>query len=284
MSANLVQLSLGSDNKEAVSQLQRLLNENGANLGVDGIFGVKTDAAVRQYQQQNGLDPDGIVGPKTWNLLLKDDEPVTMPTSVEEAKAAWEEHVSNAPGDFVFGDQALMDRAQQAIQNRTPFAYDPDADALYQHYRNSYTAQGRRAMEDTMGLAMASTGGFGNSYAQTVGQQTYQDYLEKLGDVSQDLYALAYEKYADETDRLQGDYTAWEKRREEAWDAYQAQLKSHAGTEQELYDRYQDALSRRDKAYTQLVALIKLGHVPTDEELAAAGMTREMAIAIAEGS
>jgi len=37
---------------------------------VDGIFGTQTLAAVRQYQEANGLDVDGVVGKKTWTKLL----------------------------------------------------------------------------------------------------------------------------------------------------------------------------------------------------------------------
>ena len=37
---------------------------------VDGIFGTKTVAAVRQYQEATGLDVDGVVGKKTWTKLL----------------------------------------------------------------------------------------------------------------------------------------------------------------------------------------------------------------------
>ena len=32
-------------------------------------LGKATEAAVRQFQRDNGLDPDGIVGEKTWAAL-----------------------------------------------------------------------------------------------------------------------------------------------------------------------------------------------------------------------
>ncbi len=52
--------------------LQQLLESNRIPVGaIDGIFGQKTLNAVRQYQQQNNLAVDGIVGANTWNSIAR---------------------------------------------------------------------------------------------------------------------------------------------------------------------------------------------------------------------
>ena len=60
----------GSD----VRRLQRLLVmiKSLDYTGIDGIFGSLTEQAVRSFQQGNGLGVDGIVGPKTWAALPAD--------------------------------------------------------------------------------------------------------------------------------------------------------------------------------------------------------------------
>jgi peptidoglycan hydrolase-like protein with peptidoglycan-binding domain len=52
--------------------LQHRLLELGYNeVGtVDGDFGQMTDDAVRHFQEVNGLEMDGVVGPKTWERMF----------------------------------------------------------------------------------------------------------------------------------------------------------------------------------------------------------------------
>lgn len=61
-------LSLGDRGPE-VLELQRKLNETGAGLVEDGIFGRGTHAAVMAFQARNGLSADGVVGPMTREAL-----------------------------------------------------------------------------------------------------------------------------------------------------------------------------------------------------------------------
>jgi nucleoid-associated protein YgaU len=54
---------------EAVKGLQNALRVRSHHVGIDGIFGPATEAAVRQFQRDAGLAEDGIVGPDTWGAL-----------------------------------------------------------------------------------------------------------------------------------------------------------------------------------------------------------------------
>ncbi len=99
-----------------------------------------------------------------------------------------------------------MNDAMNKVLNREAFSYDLNGDALYQQYKNQYINQGRQAMMDTIGQASALTGGYDNSYAQTVGQQTYNGYLGQLNDKIPELYQLALQKYQMDGDQLMQNY------------------------------------------------------------------------------
>jgi hypothetical protein len=94
-----------------------------------------------------------------------------------------------------FSKQEEYNKLFTDYQNRPDFTYDFNADALYQQYKDKYIQQGKMAMADTMGQAAAMTGGYGNSYAQTVGNQAYQASLQNLNDIIPELYQMAYDRH-----------------------------------------------------------------------------------------
>ena len=117
------------DRGETVRQLQFALYQlDHEELMIDGIFGAKTDAAVRDFQTKCGLNPDGIVGPKTWEAIdkildgtgthdLPDDEPETetepdMGHVVDDGEPC----VPNVPVKLVYpaGQKIKLDAATAA--------------------------------------------------------------------------------------------------------------------------------------------------------------------------
>ena len=64
----MVTLKKGSKGDE-VRTLQRALSNLGYGVMVDGDFQGITMEAVKAFQSEHGLEPDGIVGPKTWEAL-----------------------------------------------------------------------------------------------------------------------------------------------------------------------------------------------------------------------
>ena len=65
-----VEISLNATGA-AVKKIQEMLQSLGYNITADGIFGLKTCAAVRDFQSKNQLTADGIIGPKTLAVLEK---------------------------------------------------------------------------------------------------------------------------------------------------------------------------------------------------------------------
>jgi peptidoglycan hydrolase-like protein with peptidoglycan-binding domain len=56
----------------AIGQLQQFLGGIGHDVGpADGIFGPKTLAGIRQFQERQGLNPDGVIGSKTRNAISR---------------------------------------------------------------------------------------------------------------------------------------------------------------------------------------------------------------------
>ena len=124
---------------------------------------------------------------------------------VTDAYNRLQETLDNKP-TFQSKFENQLDTIFNQIMNRDKFNYDFNADNMYKMYKDNYTAQGQKAMQDTMGQANANTGGYGSSYSQSAGQQTYQNYLQKANDIIPTLRDEAYQQYQDEGTDLNNKY------------------------------------------------------------------------------
>lgn len=60
---------------QAVKDLQEALTALGLKPGpIDGIFGKKTEDAVKAFQKLKGIEVDGVVGPVTWINIDEADQ------------------------------------------------------------------------------------------------------------------------------------------------------------------------------------------------------------------
>ena len=268
------QLSYGSQGSD-VTELQKLLNNHGYSLDEDGIFGENTKNAVTDFQQKKGLTVDGIVGTNTWGTLngtytpntntgaTSNTTPATSTTTadtgfkydayqesdtVKHAQALLQQQTANKPGAYNSQWQGQLDNVIGQILNRDKFSYDLNADALYQQYANQYVTQGRLAMMDTMGQAAAMTGGYGNSYAQSVGQQAYQGHLQQLNDKIPDLYQLALQKYQMEGDALYDQYAMLGAQEEQDYGRHRDEVSDWGAEMERLQNQYN---AERDYDYSK---------------------------------
>ena len=158
--------------------------------------------------------------------------------TVTQAEQLLNQQLSQKPGEYQSTWQDKLNETLQQILNREKFSYDLNGDALYQQYKDQYTTQGKMAMMDTMGQAQAMTGGYGNSYAQSVGQQTYQGHLQELNNKIPELYQLALSKYQMEGNELKDQYSMMAQQEDQDYGRYRDQLGDWQTERDYLSNRY----------------------------------------------
>ena len=139
---------------------------------------------------------------------------------VEQASQALQSHINAGAPTYTNNWLTQINDTIGKIQNRDKFSYDVNGDALYQQYKDKYIQQGKMAMQDTMGQAAAMTGGYGNSYAATAGNQAYQAQLNNLNDIIPELYQMAYDRYNQETQDLYNQYSLYADRENTEYGRY----------------------------------------------------------------
>lgn len=169
----------------AVTGKYRLPEENYPQQGYQGLAGVSDNTAQKAQKAQQDYQPN---------------------QQVQQAQQQLQNVQNQRPQSYNSKYSAALDGILKEIQQPKEFKYSFNGDELFRYYADLYTQQGKQAAADVQGQAAALTGGYGNSYGQQVGQQTFDQYLLNLYDKGMDLRDRAYQKYRDDQAALQDQY------------------------------------------------------------------------------
>ena len=178
-------LKNGSKGEDVKTLQQKLNGFSGYGLTVDGIFGVKTEWAVRAFQDVMGLSVDGIVGPKTWAALGVNatsskaiDESVIykpLPVHVTEGRQKpmylaihYTAGANSKPGKAEGNYDTFMKReasADFAVDDRDMVQFNPDIDKYYcwsvgddnTKYSSGGKLKGKATNRNTISIELCST-------------------------------------------------------------------------------------------------------------------------------
>lgn len=159
-----------------------------------------------------------------------------------------------------------------ALRNaQEEFSWNKEEDPSYQAYKDTYERAANQATANALGQIAGRTGGMASSYATQAAQQSYNNQMQNLDNLVPELYQDAYGRFT--TERAYND--AQEEK------AYQRQLQQ----EQTNYERnlaaQQMAQQQQASNYSNLLNLMtKFGYMPSESELAAAGMNGNIMNAI----
>lgn len=168
---------------------------------------------------------------------------------VTDAYNRLQETIDNKP-TFQSKYEGRLEELYNSIMGREKFKYDFNADEMYKMYADKYKQQGKQAMEDTLGKAQAMNGGYGSSYSQSAGQQTYQNYLQQLNDVIPELRNQAYQQYKDEGNELLNKYNVTANAYDREYGQYRDQVADWQADRSFNYGMYSD---ERNFDYNQFV-------------------------------
>lgn len=147
----------------------------------------------------------------------------------------------------------------------------------YQALADRYGQQGRMSMQDVMGQISSRTGGLASSYAGTVAQQQYNNYMTKLEEAAREMYSgersdlaqnaslasnLAQQDYSRYQDRLSQfntdrafDYATWSDWQDRVTDAVERQDEKERTAYSDIYNRALQAAEYGDYRYLNALGI-----------------------------
>lgn len=176
------EILMRGEKNDNVVELQQILKQKGFyNSDITGFYGEETEQAVKEYQEKNGLEPDGKVGPETSLSLFGQDYTTLLASLSSDNKT------DLLPGDT--GDNIVL--LQKRLQYLEYYDYDTTTgfygpltqEAVKTFQQDTNLLATGIADEKTLSELFAQDA---PSYTMALGDtgsgvQKLQDHLNKLG-------------------------------------------------------------------------------------------------------
>lgn len=143
----------------------------------------------------------GTTSQQIWDALIS--QPATQDSIKKQANSIITR--MQTPDNNIYAGSKWDNALEQLMQSAIDFNYDDWISSdQYRMLLDRHTRQGRQAMQDVLGQVSSRTGGLASSYAETVAQQQYNDYMSQLESVARDAYANDRQNLIDSASLVRG--------------------------------------------------------------------------------
>lgn len=245
-----------------------------------GLLGQFSEADLRLAQQYPEFGMSALQHKIDYAGATTDEAKALIHSETESDRQKYGGYSGGADGSGYYATGSALSNTRDTeladLLNREPFSFDPAESQEYGAYKKQYLREGDRAESNALAQASALTGGMPSTAAVTAASQAGDYYAARLTDKLPEIYENEYNRYLNEYNMdlsTVGLLNGME----------QDEYSRGVYTEETGYNRgiYSDELARseaeadKELAQSEVMAMIEIGQMPTDEQIARSGLTRE---------
>lgn len=166
-----------------------------------------------------------------------------------DAENALATHNQNRPGEYQSQYSQQIADAIAKLNSRPKFSYDANSDPLFGIAKENYMKMGQQASRDVGGQISAMTGGYGNSYAATAGNQAYQNAIGQINDIIPGLQQNAANLYNQQGADMANQLSMLQNQDSAAAGQFQQGVQNYYAQLQALQQQYDNAYGADQAAY-----------------------------------
>ena len=195
--------------KTTPTTLIQSINDSNKARGIDdSIVDVTSYAAGATKLPYAITHSNGVVslgGIPIQNTVIIDGVAYAPRSSIDAAVKKFSENPgpnTKKAKEYLGSTESQAKSYEDQITNYGPFTYNPETDPAYIAYRDAYTRNAKKALDDTYAQSAARTGGYANTAALTASNQAYYNHISELADRIPQLMDNAYDRYINDYNML----------------------------------------------------------------------------------